>query len=100
MELPEAAAGVIEYAVERHADIFLVRCIEQFAERLVTAQKRINVIVIVGVIAMIGCGCKDRREINGVRSKVFDVVEMFCYTAQIAALESINSRRRIPRLEI
>ena len=100
MELPETAAGMIEYAVEYHAHIFLVRFIEQFAQGLVAAQERVNVVIVVGVVTVIGCRCKDWREINGVCPKLLDGIKMFGHAAQVAAFESINGRRRIPRLEI
>ena len=60
IELAEAAAGVIEHAVEHDADAARVRLVEQSAQRGVAAQDRIDGEIVVRVIAMIGRRGKDR----------------------------------------
>ena len=54
MKLPEAAAGMIEHTIGQDADAARVRPIDQFAQRRVAAQNRIDVEIVVGVIAVIG----------------------------------------------
>src|SRR5581483_1396795 len=100
MKLPEAAAGMVEYAVEHHADVFFMRFIEQLAQCIVAAEERIHVVIVIGVIAMIGGGSKYRRKVDGVNAEVFEVIKMFGHAAQVAALEAVSRGRRIPRFQI
>ena len=53
MELKEAAAGVVEDAIQDHANAVGVRGIEQCAERRVAAEHRVHLIVVVRVIAVV-----------------------------------------------
>ena len=53
VEGPESATRMIEDTIKNHAHVARVCGIEQFAQGLVTAKHRINVEVVVRVIAMI-----------------------------------------------
>jgi hypothetical protein len=58
MKLPEAARGVIEDAIQHHANFAPVRFIQEEAEPIIAAEKRVDVVVIVGVITMVGSRSK------------------------------------------
>src|ERR1043166_9135851 len=77
VELPEAARGVIEHAIQDNPNILLMSLIEQFPEGFIPAQQWVNRIIIIGVITMVGSGSKDRVEIESRDPQVFQVVEFF-----------------------
>src|SRR4051794_13998243 len=54
VKLVEAPAGVVEDAVEDHANVAGMAGVEQAAKRRVAAQNRIDLIVVVSVIAVVG----------------------------------------------
>jgi len=54
VELEEAATGVVEHAVNHDADAARVGGVQQGAERLIPAQQRIDMTVIMGVVAVVG----------------------------------------------
>src|SRR5450759_864029 len=100
MELPEAAAGVIEHAVRHNANVARVRGVDEFTESRIAAQQRIDVEVIVSVIAVIRRRRKNRIEVDGGNAQVLQVIQMRGYAEQIAALETVSRRWRVPRLKI
>jgi hypothetical protein len=54
VELEETAAGVVEYAVQHHTDITAVGFRQQSVEGRAATQQRVDLVVIVGVVAVIG----------------------------------------------
>ncbi len=54
VELEEAAAGVVEDAIQHHTDAAGVRSVEQPPQGGIAAQHRVHLEVIVRVVAMIG----------------------------------------------
>ncbi len=55
VELKEAATGVVEYTVQNNPDTALVASFQQGSKSGITTQKRIYLVIVVGVIAVIGC---------------------------------------------
>ena len=70
MELEEAPAGVVEDAVEHDADAPGVGLVDQPPERGVAAQHRVDLLVVVRVIAVVRRRLEDRREVDGVDAQV------------------------------
>src|SRR5207302_5899681 len=62
VELEEAAACVVEDAVEYNPYTPRVGSIEQRAQGSVAAEQRVDVVVVVGVVAVVGRRLKDRVE--------------------------------------
>ena len=57
---------MVEDTVEDDFDIACMGGGEEFGKGFVTAEERIDLIIVVGVVAMIGGGLKNWREIDGV----------------------------------
>ena len=100
MELEEAAAGVVEDAVEHDADAPGVGFVDQPAEGRVAAEHRVDLLVVVRVIAMVRGRLEDRREVDGVDAQVAQIVEMLDDADQVAALVAVIRRRRAPLVEV
>jgi hypothetical protein len=99
IELIKATAGVIKYPVEDDTHAAPVSLVEQPFERGIPAQYRINLRIVVRVIAMIRCRLKDGAEIQCVNAEVCEIVEVFEHAQQIAALEAMRGRRGLPGLQ-
>ncbi len=99
MEGPEAAAGVVEDAVQHDVHVPGVGRVEQLAQRCVAAQQRVDLHVVKRVIAVVGGRCKDRVQVDGVDAKFLQVVEAIDNAVQVAPLEALLLRRAAPRLE-
>ena len=56
MERPEATTRVIEDPIEDDPHAAPVALVQQFAQRLVTAQQRIDLEIVVRVVAVVGRG--------------------------------------------
>ena len=54
MKRPEATAGVVEHTIQNDPHVAFVRGIQQPPQRVVATQQRIDIEVIVRVIAMVG----------------------------------------------
>ena len=74
--------------------------IQKGAEGSVATQKRVYLIVVMGVVAVIGSGLKNRIKVDGVNSEVFQIVELFIDTQQIAAFKAFWRWGRIPGFKI
>ena len=99
VERPEAATGVVEDAVEDDPHPALVGAIEQLAERRVAAEQRVDLEVVVRVVAVVRGRLEDRRQVDRGDAEVLEVVEPLGDAEQVAALEPVRRRRRVPRLE-
>ena len=98
VEAPEATAAVIEDAIEHHAHVARVRLVEQLAKCLVATQQRVDRVVVVGVIAVIGGRGENGREIQRRHAQVAQLVEVLGDTQQVATLVAVNGRWRLPGL--
>ena len=99
MERPEPAAGVVEDAVEDDPHAAAVRRVEELAERRVAAEERVDLEVVVRVVAVVGGRLEDRRQVQRVDAERLDVVEVLDDPEEVAALEAVVRRRGVPRLE-
>ena len=54
MKGPKAAAGMIKHAVKGHSYALVVGRIQQFTQGGVAPEQRVNLIMIVGVVAVVG----------------------------------------------
>ena len=99
MERPEAAPGVVEDAVEHHPHPAPVGRLDQVGERLVAAEQRIDREVVVRVISVVRRRREDRVQVERVDAQVLEIAELVGEAAQVAALEPVGGRGRVPALE-
>ena len=64
MERPEPTAAVVEHAIEDDAHAARVTRVEELAQRIVAAEERVDLEVVVRVVAVVGSRRKDRREVE------------------------------------
>ena len=64
MEGPEATTRVIEDPIEDDPHAAPVALVQQFAQRLVSAQQRIDLEIVVRVVAVVRRGREDRIEVQ------------------------------------
>ena len=76
----------------------LVGSVEQLAQRRVAAQQRVDLEVVVRVVAMVRGRLEDRGHVDRVDAEILEVVEALDDPEQVAALEAVRGRRRVPRL--
>src|SRR6266540_5044283 len=91
---------MVEYAVEHHLQPAPVRFVEQRVEGRIAAQQWVDLIIVVGVIAVVRGRLEDWREVDRGRAQVLDVVQALDYAEQVAALVPLGRRRAVPRLEV
>ena len=99
VERPEAPPRVVEDAIEDDPHAPLVGDVEQLAKGTVPAQQRIDMEVVVRVVAMVRRRLEDRREIDRRDTELVEVVEVLDHAQQVAALEAMVGRWCVPRLE-
>ena len=99
MERPEPSTAVVEDAVEDDPHPASVGLVEQFTERRVAAQQRVDRHVVVRVVAVVRCRGEDRREVQRGDAEVIELVQALGDAEQIAALEPVICRRRVPVLQ-
>src|ERR1041384_4957828 len=90
---------MIEDTVQNDPNIVPVSLFEQLQEGGIPAKQRIDGIIIVGMITMVGGRGKDRVEIESRDPQGFQVIQVLRNPKQIAALETIWRGGRIPGLE-
>ena len=64
VEGPEPATGVVEHAVEHDAHPAFVRPIQELAQGRVATEERVDVEVVVGVVAVVRGGLEDRGQVD------------------------------------
>ncbi len=73
--------------------------IQQETQAVVAAEKRVDVVIVVRVITMIGSRSKDRVEVQRRDSQILQVIEILGDPIQIAAFETVMRGRRVPRFK-
>ena len=99
MERPETAAGVVEDAVKDNAHATRVAGVEQFAHCRVPTEERIDLEVVIRVVPVVRRGGEHRIEVDRVDAEPLEMVEVFDHAEQVTALEAVDRRRRVPRLQ-
>ena len=99
VERPEAAAGVVEDAVEHHPDPARVAGVEQLAEGRVAAEQGVDRQVVVRVVAVVRRRREDRVEVDRVDAQRNEMVEMLGDAEEVPALEAGLGGRRVPGLQ-
>ena len=100
VERPEATARVVEDAVQHDPHAPVVGRIQQLAQRVVATQQGIHREVVVGVIAMVGGGREDGRQVDRRDAQVIQVRQVLGDAEQVAALEAVRRRRAVPWFEL
>ena len=100
VELKEAAAGMVEYAVKHHTDAPRVGFVDQPAQGRVAAEHRVNLLVVVRVVAMVRGRLEHRGEVDGVDPQVLQVVEVLHNADQVAPLVAVIGRRSAPVVQV
>jgi hypothetical protein len=99
VERKEAAAGVVEDAVEDHTHAPGVGRVEQRPQRRVATEHGVDGGVVVRVVAVVARRREDRVQVDGRDAQVGQVVEAVDEPQQVAPLVAVHRRRRRPRLE-
>ncbi len=74
--------------------------VDEPAEGRVAAEHRVDFLVIVRVIAMIGGRLEHRGEVDGVDSQILEIVEVLDHADQVAPLVAVIRRRRAPLVQV
>ena len=85
VEVTAVVSGVIEYAIQYNAHAASGGFAAQRTEVLLTAEQRVDALVIAGIVAVIGIRLKDRIEINGGNVQALQIIQLGVYAAQRAA---------------
>src|SRR5262245_51874438 len=96
----KAATHMIEDAIEDDANVASMGFVDQGAEGVVTAEERVDGEEVGRVVAMVGGGPENGVEVDGADAKVGEVVELLHDTEEVAALEAVPCRGRVPRFEV
>ncbi len=90
---------MVEHAVEDDADAALLARLEESLERVIATQQRVDLVVIVRMVAMVRGRLEDRVEVQRGDAQVDDVVDAFLDRVKITTLIAIGRRITVPRLE-
>src|SRR3981081_2300449 len=80
---------MIEHAVEDELHAAPVRLSSKRGESSISAERRINVEIIVRVVTVVGGGGKNRVHVDGVHAQRLDIVQFILNAEQVAAVELI-----------
>ena len=91
VEVAAVRAGVVEHAVQDDGDAPLRRPLDQFAELVLGAEKRIDLEIVARVIAVVGRRLEDGRQIDRAYAERLEIVELVDDPLQIAAVEVVGA---------
>jgi hypothetical protein len=74
--------------------------IAQGVEGRVAAQQWIDLIVVVGVIAVVAGALEDGGEVDGVDAQPLNVIEVVNHPVEITTFVTLRCRRRVPGFEV
>ncbi len=100
MELEEAPAGVVEHTVQHNTDAKFVGGIKQFAKRLGAPQQRVHSVVVISVVAVVGCRLEDGVEIDGIDAQIGQIIQMFEHADEVPTLVAVYCGGAVPRFEV
>src|SRR5258708_5050099 len=95
-----APTGVIEDAIQHDLHAALVEFVAQCIKGFVPTQQRINLIIVMGMVAVIAGTLEDGREVDRVYAEFLQVIEMFDHTVQVTAFVTLTCWQAVPRFEI
>ena len=96
-------AGVVGGEVAEHAQPALVAGVDQPRERLVAAEHRVHLVEARGVIAVVGAGREERRQVDNADPEPLEVVEVLDDAVEVTAVELLGddvlleAHRLVPR---
>jgi len=90
---------MVEHPVQHHPEVAAVTTFQQSVEGGVVAQQRIDLEVVVSVVAMAGGRGEDRVQVDGVDTQVGEPVEAVGDSCKVTSLVSVKARRRVPRFQ-
>ena len=85
VEIAAVVAGVIEHAVQYNAHAASGGFAAQRTEVLLTAEQRVDALVIAGIVAVIGIRLKDWVKVNSGNVQALQIIQLGVYAAQRAA---------------
>jgi hypothetical protein len=91
---------VVEDPIEHDSDVSFVRLVDQRPQSLVSPEERVDREVVVCVIAVVRGRLKDWTEVDRSDAESLQIVKVLDYPKQISTFEPVDSRRRVPRLEV
>ena len=83
---------MVEHAVEHDADAPGVRLVDHPAQGGVAAEHRVDLLVVVRVVAMVRRRLEDRREVHGIDAQVHQVIQVLDHADQVAPLVAVVGR--------
>jgi hypothetical protein len=89
VEGPEPAPGVIEHAVEDQAHAPRMDGVQELSKRRVPAQERVDLEVVVGVVAVVRGRAEYRGQVERGHPEVGELIEPFGDAEEVAALEAV-----------
>ncbi len=99
VEGPEATASVVEDTVEDDPHPSVVRRVEQLPQRRIATEERIDMEVVVGVIAVVRGRGEDRGQVESGDADRLQVGQPLDDPQEVTALEAVPRRCCVPRLE-
>ena len=100
VELIKPSAHVVKDPVEDNSDSPAVSFRYEGVEVSFVTEDRVDLEVVVGVVAVICRGLKDRVEVEGVYAELLKVVEVLLYSPQGASLETVYGGPRLPGFQV
>ena len=99
VEWEEAAAGMIENTI-RTMRISRWWAALSSLKKLHSTQQRVDQVVVVGVVAVIGSGLENGIEVNGSYAEVSEIIEFFQNAHQVAAFKAVNGGKTVPAFKL
>ena len=96
IELEKTAAGMVEDAIQDNANIPAMGFLDEDIKCFPATQQRINQVIVMRVVAMVGSRLKDRVEVDGIDPQVLQVVQFFIDTQKVSTFETLYCWGRVP----
>ncbi len=90
-ETEETVAGVVENAVEHELHAAPLQVFDQGVEGLPAAQVRVDLVVVLGVVAVARGALENGRQVEATGAQVVQVVERLDHAPEVAAVELARS---------
>ena len=97
LEREPSVAGVVEDAVEKHANVPAMRVADQRREIIVGAEARVDALVVGRVVLVVRRRREHRREVQAADAEIGEPAEVLADARKVAAEERLHRRRLAPR---